>query len=112
MGLKKANYKVEKMGIVLPEAYAIIHDLEINGDKGRAKFYIQNSPRANAIDFQPFEYHIVAFDVDRGENPFTTAYNKAKEVKTITKVDPITKEETVEEIKAIFADWEDDIVEE
>lgn len=55
MGLKKTNYEVKKFGITLPEAYAFIHRLEVNGDECAAEFYVQASPRKSAMEFEPYE---------------------------------------------------------
>ena len=104
MGLKKTNYEVKKFGITLPEAYAFIHRLEVNGDEGAAEFYIQASPRKSAMEFEPYERIVVRFDYDRQTNPYELAYNAAKTT-------PSTSEEGKIEVFAPFEGWEDDIVE-
>ena len=110
MALKKANYEVKGLGITLPEAYAVIRDMVIRGGYGEATFYVQNSPRENAFNLQPIETVKIAFAVNRLENPFTTAYNKAKERQVIKTVDPVTGEEKEVVTGMPFKDWEDDIV--
>ena len=109
MGLKKTNYEIKELGLTLPAAYAIIHRLEIDGDSGVAEFYIQSSPRENAVNLKPLKREFIRFKVDRNENPFITAYKEAKKVTTETVVNKDGKEETVE-FKAPFADWTDDII--
>lgn len=119
MGLKKENYQIEKLGLTLPVAYAILHRLEVCGDRGFAEFRIQNSPRENALGLKPLDVVNIEFAVDRNENPFVTAYREAKKVETGTylfktgefdeKGKEIVRNEAYE-IRAPFADWEDDIV--
>lgn len=105
MGLKKTNYEVKDYGVTLPEAYAVITQLEIKEDNGRAEFSVQASPRANCFNLQSYERHIIDFKYsDRTKNPFDIAYLAAKE----TRVNPETKEE----YNMPFYDWEDDIVSE
>lgn len=105
MGLKKTNYEVKKFGITLPEAYAFIHRLEVNGDEGAAEFYVQASPRKSAMEFEPYERIVVRFNYDRQTNPYELAYSAAKTV-------PAVSEETKIKISAPFEGWEDDIVQE
>lgn len=106
MALKKSNYKVKDLGLTLNTAYAIIHRIEVDGDKGVAEFYIQNSPRENAFNLKPLERKIVHFNVNRDESPFTTAYNAAKTDKTVTRDLPNGETKEVE-VKAAFSGWED-----
>ena len=97
MGLKKTNYEVKDYGVTLPEAYAVITKLEIEGDNGRAEFSVQASPRANCFNLQSYERHFVNFKfTDRTKNPFET--RKGKEFGREF------------EYKMPFWDWEDDIV--
>lgn len=110
MALKKTNYEVKDLGITLPEAYAIIHRIEIDGENGSAEFYIQNSPRENAFNLKPLERKVVPFKVNRDESPFTTAYNAAKTDKTVTRELPNGETKEVE-VKGVFSGWEDDITE-
>ena len=105
MGLKKTNYEVKDYGATLPEAYAVITKLEIEGEHGRAEFSVQASPRANCFNLQSYERRIVDFKyTDRTKNPFDVAYLAAKEIRT-------GKEFGREfEYKMPFYGWEDDIV--
>lgn len=109
MGLKKQNYEIKELGLTLPSAYAIIHRLEVDGSKGVAEFYVQNSPRENALTLEPFKREVIYFDVDRNESPFITAYKEAQKVTTETYTDEYGEEKTIVH-KAPFADWTDDIV--
>lgn len=108
MGLKKENYEIKELGLTLPAAYAIIHRLEIDGDSGVAEFYIQSSPRENAVTLKPLKREFIRFKVDRNESPFITAYKEVKKVTTETVIKD-GKEEKVE-FKAPLADWVDDII--
>lgn len=115
MGLKTTNYEVKSKGITLPQAYAIIRDIEIHGESGVATIVIQQS-RELAVNKDSLETHKIHFDVDREKNPYETAYAKAKE--------PIIIKELIEkeingEIKKIYVDkeypnkftnWENDFV--
>lgn len=106
MGLKKNNYTIEKIGITVPEAYAVIRNISIYGEKGSAEFVIQTSrERALNEDFLPLETIYVNFDVNRNENAYDTAYTVAKGV------DVIHYEVNEVETPRFFHDWEDDIVE-
>ena len=59
MGLYKQNYESKKLGIVLPEAYALIKALHINGEYGRAIFEIQTS-RDNCFEKEPIEWRVLS----------------------------------------------------
>lgn len=109
MGLKKNNYEVKDLGLTLETAYAIIHRLEVDGTYGVAEFYIQNSPRDNAFNLKPLERKIITFEVNREENPFTTAYNTAKGTYSVKEYDEETNEPKNVEVSNIFYDWEDDL---
>ena len=105
MGLKKTNYEVKDYGVTLPEAYAVITKLEIEGDNGRAEFSVQASPRVNCFNLQSYERHFVDFKfTDRTKNPFEAAYLAAKETRKGKKFGREF------EYKMPFWDWEDDIV--
>lgn len=115
MGLKTTNYEVKDKGIILPEAYALIRDIEINGDLGIATIVVQQS-RELAVNKAPFEEHTIQFKVNRNENPYETAYAKAKA--KIVRNELIDKEVDGENKKVFvvkeypnkFTDWEDDFV--
>lgn len=109
MGLKKNNYEVKDLGLTLETAYAVIHRLEVDGTHGVAEFYIQNSPRDNAFNLKPLERKVITFEVNREENPFTTAYNTAKGTYTVKEYDEETIEPKDLEVPNIFYGWEDDL---
>ena len=109
MGLKTTNYEIKELGMTLPEAYAIIHELRISGNDGTAIFHVQNSPRVNAIDLKPFQKTVVRFKWDRTENPLVSAYRRAKEVDVEKHYNETTREFEDVEIPQPFHGWEDDI---
>lgn len=76
MGLKISNYEVKSMGVTLPEAYAIIKNIEIRGDKGSAMFAVQTT-RERALTMAPIKSVRVEFEVDRTTNAYVTAYQTA-----------------------------------
>ena len=109
MGLKTNNYKVEKLDITLPVAYAIIKDFDIKGEKATATFVIQSS-RENALEKQPIEIKKFSFKVNRNENPYETAYKLVKtQVKYVYKDWDGTEKEKI--TNGIFYGWQDDIIE-
>ena len=100
MGLKTKNYRIEKLDITLPEAYAVIINLHIKGGTATATFAIQTS-RSNAMgNKEPIVTKELAFKVNRNENPYTTAYKLAKS-------QGVYKDKV---INGIFYGWEDDIL--
>ena len=109
MGLKKTNYIVNKLGITLPEAYAYVKELSINGDSGTALIVVQTT-RERCKTLAPIEAHYIPFKVDREENPYKTVYETSKARVTEKTFDYDTG--TVREVTSSmpFADWEDDIV--
>lgn len=107
MALKTTNYEVKDLGLTLTTAYAIIHRLEVDGENGRAEFYIQNSPRENALNLKPLERKIVSFKVNRAESPFTTAYNTAKGTTTVKQFNTETRQYEEVEKGNIFYGWDD-----
>ncbi len=109
MGLKTKNYENKDTGLVLPEAYALIKAIKIDKEYGTATFAVQTS-RDNAFEKAPIFTKEIMFKVNRNENPFTTAYQKATE-KYVTKVtDPETGEEKEVVTGMPFKDWQDDLV--
>ena len=101
MGLKKTNHTIEELGLTLPNAYATIRTLNIYGDNGTAEFVVQ-STRENCFKLQPLKTVFVEFDVNRNENPYVTAYNKAKSIFTYKKGEHTMMQEMP------FYGWEDD----
>lgn len=124
MGLKKENYEIKDLGIVLPMAYAVVRKLDRYGDSGYAELWVHNS-RENALNKNYLERHSISFKTVDGKNPYEAAYEEAikRPVRTeVYYVDPVTGEEvergtegaerkTREVIDpAILDGWENDIV--
>ena len=109
MGLKTNNYEVKKLGITLPEAYAIISHLTVSGDSGYAEFAIQ-STRDNSLKLQPIEIVRVDFKVDRNESPYITAYRQAKAQREINRFNQDTEQMEPVFIPGFFSNWDNDIV--
>ena len=102
MGFKKQNYTIEEIGVTLPEAYAYIRSIYVNGEKGNAEFVIQAS-REKAIALAPLKVVHIEFEVNRNESPYVTAYKLAKSVHTIQRGDKTITHEMP------FHGWTDDI---
>ena len=102
MGLKKQNYTIEEIGVTLPEAYAYIRNLYVNGGNGHAEFVIQAS-REKAIALAPLKTVHIEFDVNRNESPYITAYKIAKSIHTIQRGD-----KTITHAMP-FYEWQDDL---
>lgn len=109
MGLKKTNYEIKELGITLPEAYAMVKDLEIKGTEAVAKIAVQQS-RDFAMSKTPIASATVRFTVNRNENPYETAYKIAKGTTTARRYNPKTKLVELAEVPMPFNGWEDDIV--
>ena len=109
MGLKTTNYEVKKLGIVLPQAYAIIKNLRIDGNNGTAEFAVQ-STRDTATSLSPIETVKVSFEVNRNENPYITAYEKAKSQREERQWNEETHKIETVLVGEHFYGWEDDIV--
>lgn len=104
MGLKTTNYTIEENGLLLPEAYAYIRNLNVYGDRGTAEFVVQAN-RDKAVSLAPLKTVYVEFEVNRNESPFVTAYNLAKsEVIERRGTHTVTR-------RMPFYGWTDDIVE-
>ena len=102
MGLKTKNYTIEEIGLTLPEAYAVIRNLNVYGENGNADFAIQAS-REKAIALAPLKTVHLEFTVNRNESPYVTAYNHAKSLLTERRgMHTITREMP-------FYGWEDDV---
>lgn len=114
MGLKTTNYEVKKLGITLPEAYAIVKDLEVRGTSGYAIIAVQSS-RENAKkvvsgQMQALEEKRVDFTVNRETNDRATAYALAKIAKTTRRMNRETRQMETIVIDPMFSGWDDDIV--
>ena len=89
MGFIKKNYVNERMGIELPEAYARICDISVDGgNNAQAIFIIQQSREATYAK-QPIDGIVFNMCIDRSKPVYEQLYSAAKE--------------------SIFSDWEDDI---
>ncbi len=100
MGLKTTNYVVKGKDITLPQAYALIKSISIEGEFGTARMVVQTS-REKCFTHEPIEVVRVNFAVNRSENIMTTAYNAA------------TKGNVTEDGEVLpgaeFYGWEDDL---
>jgi hypothetical protein len=115
MGLRTTNYEVKKLGITLPQAYAIIGEVQIaKSGSGFAKMYIQ-ATRDNALNLQALEEKRIDFKWDRKQDIARCIYEAAKQKKTRMEQNgeldengmPIEVEVVVDEQ---FYGWYDDIV--
>ena len=111
--LKTTNFTIRELGITIPEAYAAIKDITVNGNSGFAIFIIQTS-RASAMDcidgaLKPITTYRVDFKVDRNVCDRITAYNVAKKE---TKVDYVHNGTAYEQVlkQGMLFGWENDIV--
>ena len=92
MGLKTTNYTIEKTGIELPKAYALIGRLYMDKDgTAAADFHIQ-STRDNALELEPLEIKTIEFTPDRNGNLYEQAYIAAKSVLKGWEDDIVTEE--------------------
>lgn len=109
MGLKTKNFEVKELGITLPEAYAVVDLIKIEGESGYALIKVQTS-RENALNnsLKPFYEERIDFVVERNENPYETVYKKAKEPKITVRYNPTTNGFDSMEEESVFASWEDD----
>ena len=109
MGLKKQNYEIKELGMTLPEAYAMVKDLEIRGTQAVAKIVVQQS-RDFAMSKSPIASATVRFAVNRNENPYETAYKVAKGTRIEQRFNEETHKYEDIEIPMPFFGWEDDIL--
>lgn len=90
MGLKTTDYKIERNGIKVPEAYAQINQLSVTEDSTcYATFKIQQT--RDAMELDALDYVNVQCNVNKSLPVYEQVYNFAKETE--------------------FVGWEDDIVE-
>lgn len=90
MGLKKQNYEVKELGLVMPEAYAQINDINCDLEGNcNASFKIQST--RNNMDKNALETIFVSCKIDKTLPIYEQMYNQAK--------------------AEYFVDWEDDIIE-
>lgn len=111
MGLKTTNYVSKSTGLVLPEAYAKISYLGVDGERGRAIFAINVSREALDL-YNPIDKVEVRFTWDRKSNPAEMAYDAAKKqvfLETEYNENGTVKERKVKEYGTLYG-WEDDYV--
>jgi hypothetical protein len=109
MGLKTTNYEVKELGITLPVAYAYIKKLYIDGTQGVAEFAIQ-STRETVQVLSPIKTIRFGFTVNRNENPYVTAYQKAKGQRETLQLNEEAHRMEKVLVGEVFYGWQDDIV--
>ena len=111
MGLKTTNYVSKSMGVVLPEAYAVLTNLIVETDnRARAIFAVQASREATKR-YKAMDKVEVYFIWDRKTDPAKSAYEAAKTQKReYTDYNPETGEELAMTEYGTLYGWEDDIV--
>ena len=121
MGLRTTNYEVKKLGITLPQAYAMVKNLHVFGESGYAEMIVQTS-RENADkcvkgQLNALEQKRVDFIVkNRDGNDRATAYEAAKKKKTrAVQTGELDKDGIPIEVEVVvdeqFFGWVDDIQE-
>lgn len=106
MGLKKDNYEVKKLGVVLPTAYAVLDSLSVYGDTIHATIAVQTS-RERAFTHDAFEtVDVEIHGVDRTRNPYEVVYEYIKGEEVYFD----HKNQREFRIPRKFFGWEDDIV--
>lgn len=112
MGLKTTNYEIKEIGMVLPNAYALLYEMRLCGHSGTATFHVQASPRTNALSLKPLKSVMVNFEWDRRLNPVEAAYAEAKAMRYKKTWDSAEKKYIDVEAPQPFYGWEDDIIDE
>ena len=108
MGLKTKNYIIEKSGIVLENAYAVVKKLIVDRGKGVAIIGISNS-RDNAINKEPLDEVKIKFTYDIDvDNIVQKAYETARGKKYVEKYDWENQQFYYEEEDMPFHGWEND----
>lgn len=108
MGLIKNNYFSKSTGLTLPTAYAIIKDIVLNGNNGRAIFVIQSSRNATQ-NYKPIDKVEIPFVWDRKTDIAKIAYETAKTQKIKERVfDELSGEYKEIEKEGILYGWTDD----
>lgn len=114
MGLKTTNYQIKSKNIVLPEAYAIITEVQSTGNHGVAKFAIttnrENAEKILKGELKPIQEVEVGFVVNRDGNDRAIAYEKAKSRRPIMRMNHKTRKREPVYVNAPFYGWEDDII--
>lgn len=106
--LKTTNYEVKKLGITVPEAYAVA-DFTIDGNSCYVTVKIQTS-RENAQKLDPLETINTRFEIDRNKNPFEEVYNKLKGRTVENRYNATTKKVEQITVNGVLYGWKDDIV--
>lgn len=109
MGLKTTNYEIKELGITLPEAYAILKNLRITGERATAEFAVQ-STRENALTMKPLVTKRISFDINRNENPLAAAYIIATGQKEVERFNLVTHKYESTVMNMPFYGWTNDIV--
>ena len=112
MGFSKKDYEIEKKGISLSEAYAVVKNITINGEHVKAEFAI-NISRNNALLCEPIDVKTISLKYDRTKDILPQIYAAAKTDKTVkvTEIGEDGKPYIVDKtIKSPFSDWQDDII--
>ena len=109
MGLKTNNYRIEKLGITLTEAYAVLKKITAERGNGIAVFAVSTN-RDNAIDKAAIEERKIQFTYDiEKDNMVIKAYEAAKGQKTVREYNPETGQEEDITINMPFYGWTDDL---
>lgn len=111
MGFKTTNYYIEKTGLMLPEAYAMISKIDLWKNIARVTFAIQTTREA-IIEKMPLETKTLNIVWDRKADIAKLAYEEAKNKFVEQLIDEESGETVLVEIKGLFDGWEDDIVKE
>lgn len=91
MGFKTTNYEIKNLGLIIPEAYAMITKIVISPEsRAYATFDIQKS-REDINKKASLEQINVSYNIDKTAPIYEQLYLKAKE--------------------EYFSNWQDDIVE-
>ena len=90
MGLKKFNYTVQTLNVVVPNAYAKLTDIFVDTNGNANGTMIIQRDRDSINSLQPFDIVEISCKVDKDLPIYKQLYDKAKETS--------------------FSDWEDDIV--
>lgn len=90
MGLKKFNYTVQNLNVVVPNAYAKLTDIFVDTNGNANGTMIIQRNRESIDSLQPFDIVEISCKVDKDLPIYKQLYDKAKETS--------------------FSDWEDDIV--
>ena len=91
MGLKTKNYQIKDFGIVVPDAYARLTNININVDGNAFGIFEIHQTREALAENNPLERIYVNYEIDKDLPIYNQIYIKAK--------------------KELFSGWEDDIVE-